>query len=153
MMVTRLHESPLINTNRISVSYGLSSGVKFYYISHMQTSLYTTGTLGVLAYATFSYPRSMPTRRTKPKKEKPSNETSEKNREHTFSSWLSSPQGTENLKLFVFGNILFLLFAVTWPKICQTVDIIYETYKTYGLVFRGNLAIDRQLLRQLRPPR
>lgn len=49
--------------------------------------------------------------------------------ERTFSNWLKSEQGTENLKLFVLGNALVLLFTVSFPKLCDALDIIYKLFE------------------------
>ncbi|KAL3277644.1 hypothetical protein HHI36_012984 [Cryptolaemus montrouzieri] len=63
--------------------------------------------------------------------ESPSEDLVDSDNEQTFSNWLSSSQGTENLKLFVLGNSLLLFLAITWPKIAQATNAIYELYKEY----------------------
>lgn len=70
-----------------------------------------------------------------PKKiqEKPDN--SEKGKEdieeRTFSDWLRSDDGIENIKLFVFGNTILVFIALSWPHIKETLDSAYYLYLEY----------------------
>lgn len=45
-----------------------------------------------------------------------------------FSKWLKSEQGSETLKLFVFGNSLILLLCVSWPQIKLGLEAFYSIY-------------------------
>lgn len=53
--------------------------------------------------------------------------------ERTFSEWLSSDEGIENLKLFVIGNTLVCLLLVVWPQVKEALDAVYYIYMNYKL--------------------
>lgn len=53
--------------------------------------------------------------------------------ERTFSEWLSSDEGIENLKLFVIGNTLVCLMLVVWPQVKEVLDAVYYLYMDYKL--------------------
>ncbi|ERL87536.1 hypothetical protein D910_04927 [Dendroctonus ponderosae] len=46
----------------------------------------------------------------------------------TFSRWLSSEEGLENLKLFVFINTLLCFVLVCWPQMKQAINAAYYIY-------------------------
>lgn len=48
--------------------------------------------------------------------------------EESFSKWLSSNEGVENLKLFVIGNSLFLFILISWPQIKEVIEAAYDFY-------------------------
>lgn len=68
---------------------------------------------------------------------KPSTKTISKSKqglqERTFSEWLSSDEGIENLKLFVIGNTLVCLMLVVWPQVKEALDAVYYMYMDYKL--------------------
>lgn len=51
--------------------------------------------------------------------------------ERTFSDWLRSEEGIENLKLFVLGNTILVFIALSWPHIKETMDAAYFLYLDY----------------------
>ncbi|ERL87537.1 hypothetical protein D910_04928 [Dendroctonus ponderosae] len=46
----------------------------------------------------------------------------------TFSRWLSSEEGLENLKLFIFINTLLCFVLVCWPQVKEALDAAYYIY-------------------------
>ncbi|XP_066253521.1 uncharacterized protein [Euwallacea similis] len=48
--------------------------------------------------------------------------------ERTFSQWLTSEAGIDNLKFFILGNALIWLSMVTWPHVKEVLDAAYYRY-------------------------
>lgn len=51
--------------------------------------------------------------------------------ERTFSDWLRSDEGIENLKLFVLGNTILVFIAISWPHMKDALDAAYYIYLEY----------------------
>lgn len=51
--------------------------------------------------------------------------------EESFSNWIRSEEGIENLKLFVLGNSLIVLIVISWPQIKEALDAAYYMYVEY----------------------
>lgn len=51
--------------------------------------------------------------------------------DRTFSDWLRSEEGIENLKLFVLGNTILVFTVISWPHIKETLDAVYYLYLDY----------------------
>lgn len=69
------------------------------------------------------------------KKTQDRNDNSQKQKkdqeERTFSDWLRSDEGIENLKLFVLGNSILVFIAISWPHIKESLDAAYYLYLDY----------------------
>ncbi|XP_013136819.1 PREDICTED: uncharacterized protein LOC106101973 [Papilio polytes] len=44
-----------------------------------------------------------------------------------FGGWLRSPDGLENMKLFVIANSIVLLMTLMYPQVQLIVDFIYDS--------------------------
>ncbi|CAH1104690.1 unnamed protein product [Psylliodes chrysocephalus] len=51
--------------------------------------------------------------------------------EQSFSNWLRSDEGVENLKLFIVGNSIIVFLVLSWPNIKETLDAMYYSYIEY----------------------
>ncbi|KAJ3665051.1 hypothetical protein Zmor_000566 [Zophobas morio] len=72
--------------------------------------------------------------------QKSTTEPPDSEEEESFSKWLRSSEGLENLKLFVIGNSVLIFLLVSWPQIKETLETAYYMYIEY----QNNVSLTNQ---------